>query len=335
LAAGLAGAFAGAAATAFLLSVLTGAAAAGFLASAFGAAAFSFAVGFAATGAGFAATAAVFLTSGLAATFPALASGAALDVLDEVTGTEELTFGMDFWGTALDTAGGVALALTGMGFLSGAALFAFAGTFGLETLEVLLLTFAGVLLLTFLLIVALFFAVDLTATAFLGGATGFFTATTFFGPAFALLFTLAFDLLNAACALVATTDFFTGAPIALLLAALFAAGLSAVLAMGLATALAGLAITFLATTGLALDAGAFFTGMAFFATGFFTAGLDAFVFFGVGMVQPSVMKRIGWRHQQSHALADKRRPIKDNTGTWGQAVRANIWIAALAVGWPG
>jgi hypothetical protein len=64
------------------------------------------------------------------------------------------------------------------------------------------------------------------------------------------------------------------------------------------------------------------------------AGLDAFVFFGVGMVQPSVMKRIGWRHQHSHALTGKRRRINDGTQTWGQGVRANIWIAALAVGWP-
>jgi len=252
-----------------------------------------------------------------------------------VTGTEELTFGMDFLGTALDTGTGDALAFTGRGFLSGAALFAFAGTFGLETLEVLLLAFAGVLLLTFLLIVALFFTVNLTATAFLAGATGFFTATTFFGLALALLFTLAFALLSTACALVATTAFFTGAATALLLAALFAAGLGAVLAMGLAAALADLVITFLATTGLALDAGAFFTGTVFFAASFLVAGLDTFLFFGVGMVQPSVMKRIGWRHQQSHALADKCRPIKDKTGTWGQAVRANIWIAALAVGWPG
>ena len=184
-------------------------------------------------------------------------------------------------------------------------------------------------------IVALFFAVDLTATAFLADAAGFFNASTFFGLAFALPFTLAFDLLAAACALVATTAFLAGAAIALLLAALFAAGLGAVLAMDLAAALAGLAITFLAATGLALDAGAFFTGTVFFATGFLAAGLDAFLFFGVGMVQPSVMKRIGWRHQQSHALADKSRPIKDKSGTWGQAVRANIWIAALAVGWPG
>ena len=80
---------------------------------------------------------------------------------------------------------------------------------------------------------------------------------------------------------------------------------------------------------------AFLAGAGFLATGFLAAGLDALVFFGVGMVQPSVMKRIGWRHQQSHALENKRRPIKDKTGTEGQAVRANIWIAALAVGWPG
>jgi len=153
------------------------------------------------------------------------------------------------------------------------------------------------------------------AQRFLAGATGFFTATTFFGLALALVFTLAFDLLDAACALVATTAFLAGAAIALLLAALFAAGLGAVLAMGLAAALAGLAITFLATTGLAWDAGDFFTGTAFFATGFLAAGLDAVLFFGVGMVQPSVRKRIGWRHQQSPALADKRRPIKDKTGT--------------------
>jgi hypothetical protein len=64
------------------------------------------------------------------------------------------------------------------------------------------------------------------------------------------------------------------------------------------------------------------------------AGLDAFVFFGVDMVQPSVMKRIGWRQHHSHALLIKRRPINDRTGTWGQAVWANIWVAALAVGRP-
>jgi hypothetical protein len=246
---------------------------------------------------------------------------------------------MDFLGTALDTGTGDALALTGRDLLSGAALFAFAGTFDLETLEVLLLAFAGVLLLTFLLIVALFFSVDLTTTAFLAGATGFLSGTTFFGLTLALLFTLAFALLNAACALVATTTFLAGAATALVFTALFAAGLGAVLATGLAAALtmalAGLAITFLAATGLALDAGAFFTGTVCFATGFLAAGLDAFLFFGVGMVQPSVMRRIGWRHQQSHALADKRRTIKDKSGTWGQAVRANIWVAALAVGWPG
>ena len=246
---------------------------------------------------------------------------------------------MDFLGTALDTATGIALALTVRGFLSGVALFAFAGAVGLEAVEVLLLAFVGVLLLTFLLIVALFFAVDLTATAFLADAAGFFTATTFFGLALALPFTLAFDLLAAACALVATTTFLAGAATALVFTALFAAGLGAVLATGLAAALtmalAGLAIIFLAATGLVLDAGAFFTGTVCFATGFLAAGLDAFLFFGVGMVQPSVMRRIGWRHQQSHALADKRRPIKDKSGTWGQAVRANIWVAALAVGWPG
>ena len=72
-------------------------------------------------------------------------------------------------------------------------------------------------------IVALFFSVDLTATAFLAGATGFLTATTFFGLTLALLFTLAFALIETACAFVATTTFLAGAATALVLAALFAA----------------------------------------------------------------------------------------------------------------
>jgi len=228
---------------------------------------------------------------------------------------------MDFLGTALDTATGVSLALTLRGFLSGAALFAFAGTVGLEALMVLLFAFAGVLLLTFLLIVALFFSVNLTANAFLAGAICFFTATTFFGLGLTLLLALAGALLEAAFALVGTTAFLAGTETALVLTAPFATGLGAVLATGLAaaltTALAGLAIAFLAATGLALAAGFFFKGRAIFAMGFLAAGLDAFLFFSVGMVQPSVMKRIGWRHQQSHALADKRRPIKDKTGTLG------------------
>jgi hypothetical protein len=232
---------------------------------------------------------------------------------------------MDFLGTALDTVRGVALALAVMGFLSGAALFALAGTIGLEAFEVLLLAFAGEVLLTFLLIFALFFAINLTSTGFLAGVTGFFAATTFFG----LVLALAFAWVSDAFALLVKATFFTGAA-TLVLAALF----EATLASGFAAALTGLAITGLAAKGLALVAGAFFTGSAFFATGFLAAGLDAFVFFGVGMVQPSVMKRIGWRHQHSHALRSKRRPLKDRTGTWGQAVWANIWIAALAVGWP-
>jgi hypothetical protein len=110
--------------------------------------------------------------------------------------------------------------------------------------------------------------------------------------------------------------------------------LMATLANGLADALTGLAITFLAGAGFALAAGAFFTGEIFFATVFLAAGLAALVFFGVGMVQPSVMKRIGWRRQQSDALAGKRGHMNERTGTLWQAVRANIWIAALAVGWP-
>jgi len=234
---------------------------------------------------------------------------------------------MDFLGTALDTATGVALALAVMDFLSGTALFALAGTIGLEVFEILLWAFAEELLIAFLLIFALFFAADLRATVFFAGATVFFPETTFFALALALVFTLA----GAALALPATSAFFTGAVAALVLGGLFGAGL----AMGFAAVLTGLGITFLAAIGLALGAAAFFTGSAFFATDFLAAGLDAFVFFGVGMVQPSVMKRIGWRHQQSHALRGKRRRINDSTGTWGQAVRANIWIAALAVGWPG
>jgi hypothetical protein len=251
--------------------------------------------------------------------------------LDVVTGTVELALGMDFWGTALDTATGVALALTVRGFLSDATLFAFDKAFGLETVGVLLLAFAGVLLLTFLLIVALFFVADFTATGFLAGAVGFFTATTFFGLALVLLFTPAFALLVAVWVLVAAAAFLAAAALALLLDALFAAGLGAKLVAPFAT----LAVAFLGATGAALDAGVFFTGKAFLATGFLAAGLDAFLFLGVGMVQPSVMKRIGWRHQQSHALADKRMPIKDKSGAWRQAVWANIWVAALADGWPG
>jgi hypothetical protein len=307
-AAGLAGAFAGATATVFLGSALA-------------ATVFALAASFGASLPGFAATALDFLTSGWVVALPGFTDDTALDFLDVVTGTGELTLGMDFLGTALDTATGVALALTVRDFLSGAALFAFAGTVGLEALMVLLFAFAGVLLLIFLLIVALFFSVNLTATAFLAGAIGFFTATTFFGLGLTLLFTLACTLLEAAFVLLVTTAFLAGTETALVLTAPFATGLGAVLAAGLAaaltTALAGLAIAFLAATGLALDAGVFFTGKAFFATGFLAAGLDAFLFFGVGMVQPSVMKRIGWRHQQSHALADKRRPLKDKTGTLG------------------
>ena len=187
------------------------------------------------------------------------------------------------------------------------------------------MAFTGDGLLTFLLIFALFFAIDLTSTGFLAGATCFFAATTFL----VMVLALAFAWLSDAFALLVRATFFTGAA-ALVLAALFAT----TFASGFAMVLTGLATTCFAAKGLALGAGVFFTGSAFFATGFLAAGLDAFVFFGVGMVQPSVMKRIGWRHQQSHALRGKRRRINDGTGTWGQAVRANIWIAALAVGWP-
>jgi hypothetical protein len=298
---------------------LTGAAAMVFLGSALGAAAFALVSGFAVTLTGFAAVATVFLISGLAA-------GAALDFFDGETGTGELTLDMDFLGTALDTATGVALALAVMDFLSGTALFALAGTIGLEAFEVLLLAFVGEVLLTFLLIFALFFAIDLTSTGFLAGVTGFFAATTFFG----LVLALAFAWVSGAFfALLVKATFFTDAA-TLVLAALF----EATLASGFAAALTGLAITGLAAKGLALVGGAFFTGSAFFATGFLAAGLDAFVFFGVGMVQPSVLKWIGWRQQHSHALLIKRRPLNDRTETWGQAVWANIWVAALAVGRP-
>jgi hypothetical protein len=228
---------------------------------------------------------------------------------------------MDFLGAALESARGVALALAVMGFLSGVALFALAGTIGLEAFEVLLLAFAGEVLLTFLLI----FAIDLTSTGFLTGVTGFFAASTFFGLALALAFAGVGDTF----ALLVRAAFFIGTA-ALVLAALF----EATLASGFTAALTGLAITGFAAKGLALAAGAFFTGSAFFATGFLAADLDAFVLFGVGIVQASVMGRIGWRHQQSHALRSKRRPINDRAGTWGQVVRANIWVAALAVGWP-
>jgi hypothetical protein len=254
-----------------------------------------------------------------------LAAGAALDFLDVVTGTEELTLGMDFLGAALESARGVALALAVMGFLSGVALFALAGTIGLDALEVLLLAFAGEVLLTLLLIFALFFAADLTSTGFFAGVTGFFAASTFFGLALALAFAGVGDTF----ALLVRAAFFIGTA-ALVLAVLF----EATLASGFTAALTGLAITGFAAKGLALAAGAFFTGSAFFATGFLAADLDAFVLFGVGIVQASVMGRIGWRHQQSHALRSKRRPINDRAGTWGQVVRANIWVAALAVGWP-
>ena len=297
-----------------------------FLGSALGAAAFALVAGFAVSLTGFAAVATAFLISGLATTFPGLSAGAAPVFLEVVTGTEGLTLGMDFLGAALDIARGVALALALMGFLSGVALFALAGTIGLEAFDVLLLAFTGDVLLTFLLIFALFFAIDLTSTGFLTGAAGFFATTTFFG----LVLALAFAWVSDAFALLVRAAFFTGAA-ALVLAALFAA----TLASGFIAALTGLAITCFAAKGLALVAGAFFTGSAFFTTDFLAADLDAFVFFGVGIVQASVMRRIGWRHQQSHALRSKRRPINDRTGTLGQVVRANIWVAALAVGWPG
>ena len=182
--------------------------------------------------------------------------------------------------------------------------------------------FVDVLLLTFLLIFTLFLLTNLGVAVFLTGATGFFAATTFFG--------LVIAFVGAVFALLRAGDFLAGALAALVLATIFGAGLALVCA----AALAGLAVTFFAAIGLALAAGAFFTGAAFFATVFLATGLDAFVFFGVGMVQPSVMKRIGWRRQQSDALASKRRHINGWTGTLWQAVRANIWIAALAVGWP-
>jgi hypothetical protein len=229
---------------------------------------------------------------------------------------------MDFLGTALDATTGVALALTGRDFLGGAAFFAWAAAIGLEGLEILLGAFVDVLLLTFLLIFTLFLATNLEVAVFLTGATGFFAATTFFG--------LVIAFVGAVFALLRAGDFLAGAAASLVLATICGAGL----ALGCAAALAGLAVTFFAAIRLALAAGAFFTGAAFFATGFLAAGLDAFVFFGVGMVQPSVMKRIGWRRQQSDALAGKRGHMNERTGTLWQAVRANIWIAVLAVGWP-
>ena len=140
-------------------------------------------------------------------------------------------------------------------------------------------------MIAFLAIVALIFADDLLATTFLAGALVLFTATAFFGIALAF----SFALLRGAFALLVMADFLTGAA-ALVLAALFAVAF----ASGFTAALAVLVITFLAGSGLALAAGDFFRGGAIFVTGFFAAGLDAFVFFGVGMVQPSVMKRIGW-----------------------------------------
>ena len=229
------------------------------------------------------------MAAGFAVSLSGFPAGVALDFLDVVTGTEELTFGMDFLGTALDTTGGVTLALATGDFLRGAALFALPEAVGLETFSVLLFAFTGVLLVIFLLIVTLIFAVDLAATAFLAGALVFFTTTIFFGFALALLLALPFALVSGAFALLAMATFLAGATAALVL--------MATLANGLAAALAGLAITFLAGAGFALAAGVFFTGGTFFATVFLAAGLAALVFFGVGMVQPSMMKRIGWWHQ--------------------------------------
>ena len=228
------------------------------------------------------------LAAGFAVSLSGFPAGVALDFLDVVTGTEELTFGMDFLGTALDTTGGVTLALATGDFLRGAALFALPEAVGLETFSVLLFAFTGVLLVIFLLIVTLIFAVDLAATAFLAGALVFFTTTIFFGFALALLLALVFALVSGAFALLAMATFLAGAAALVLMATL---------ANGLAAALTGLAITFLAGAGFALAAGVFFTGRTFFATVFLAAGLAALVFFGVGMVQPSMMKRIGWWHQ--------------------------------------
>ena len=280
LAAGLTGVFAGTAAALAGVAVV-------FLGSALAEPALALAAWAIAWLAGFTASAGLgFLAADFAASLPDFAAGAAVGFLDGVTGTEGLTFGMDFLGTALDTTGGVSWALATGGFFSGAALFALPGTVGLDAFSVVLLAFAGVLLIAFLAIVALIFADDLLATTFLAGALVLFTETAFFGIALVL----GFALLRGAFALLVMADFLTGAAAALVLAALFAVAL----ASGFTAALAVLAITFLAGSGLALAASDFFRGGAIFVTGFFAAGLDAFVFFGVGMVQPSVMKRIGW-----------------------------------------
>ena len=272
---------------------------------------------FAAVVATLAGAVAVFLGSALAAV-------AALGLLDGVTGTEELTFGMDFLGTALDTTRGVTLALTKGGFLSGVAFFALPGTVGLDAFSGLLFAFAGVLLFIFLVIVTLIFAVDLAATAFLAGALVNFTATAFFGFALVLLLAPAFALVSGAFALLAMATFLAGAATALVLTATFTSALAATFT--------GLANTFLAGTGLVLAAGAFFIGTAFFATGFLTTGLVALVFFGVGMVQPSMMKRIGWRHQQSNALVDQRRQLSKMTGTWGKLCGRTFGLQPLRSG---
>ena len=139
---------------------MAGTAAMVFFGSALGPAAVALLAGFAASLTGLAATATGFLVSALSATLPDLAAGAALDFLDVVTGTGELTLGMDFLGTALDATTGVALALTGRDFLAGAAFFAWAVTIGLEGFEILLEAFVDVLLLMFLLIFTLFLLIN-------------------------------------------------------------------------------------------------------------------------------------------------------------------------------
>jgi len=284
LAAGLTGVFAATAAA------LAGAAAVVFLGSALVAAAFALAAGAIAWLAGFTAAAGLgFLAEDFAASLPAFAAGAAAGFLDGVTGTEELTFGMDFLGTALDTTGGVAWALATGDFFCGAALLALPETIGLDAFRVVLFAFAGVLFVAFLVIVALIFVGDLPEITFLACTLVFFAATAFFGVALVLILALireAFALLKAAA-------FLTGAAAAFVLMALFAVALGS----GFTAALAVLAITFLAGSGFALASGDLLGRAVIFVTGFFAAGLDAFMFFGVGMVQPSVMKRIGWGHQ--------------------------------------
>ena len=262
LAAGLAGAFAGATATAFLGSAFTGAAVIGFFGSALGAAALAFGASF------------KDLDATAAADF--FAAGNGVDFLGVVTGTEELTFAIDFFVLALDAAAGVALtwALMGVSFALGLTPLAFATTFDLETGVVLLGAFTGVFFVNFLVVDALLFVVGLAAEAFLVGTLDFFAV----GTAFALVLAEFFA--------VALTGF------ALLTAGAFLLGAGALFAAPLGLALTGFAAGFLATVWV-LVGNAFFAGTAFLATGALVADFDALVFFGVGMVQPSLVKRIG------------------------------------------